>query len=619
MRLGFPLLICGCCLLRPMVAAPPPENPALVERAFAFLAREQDRSQEDIVIFDDRDSGYEHFVPSGWMADMIPDEAHRNGELDTHHTEGVSDGLTCVKLRLPKRSNGDGWGGLFWEYPENNGKGPAVDILRYMPGNEDATLQFKARHLGGPSYLDLGVRMKDASGGFTVHRYRVDLTSRWQTYRLKLPHERLSGTMSGFSVASKNGLDVLLDDARVSFGPEGKKLRMREPRFIRSYTPEKAGAPDRHFRNACYAYDNALCALAFCARGEDDDVRRAQLICDAFLIVQEHDPVPDGRIRSAYMCGELLDTASGRPRIPGYWDDNAQKWIEDAYSVSLDTGNMAWVAIALLECRRHVPEPAALLYLQAARRLCEWIYVRTRDVHGLGGYTGGIERLPGDDETAALRIPWRSTEHNLDIYAAFSRLAEALHDDEWRHRAEHGRTFVLGLLKRRQGNGASHLPTGTTPDGRSINETVQPVDVNAWAVLALRDPATFAASVLAADKLCRVTPSEWAADGGFGYDFNEDKDGIWWEGTAQMALASLALGRKQTADEILESIRLHAGSKSVQGAIEASTKDGLSTGFQRITGEDWVYWRRPQAGGATCWTIFACLGWNPYWGEPVLK
>jgi hypothetical protein len=102
---------------------------------------------------------------------------------------------------------------------------------------------------------------------------------------------------------------------------------------------------------------------------------------------------------------------------------------------------------------------------------------------------------------------------------------------------------------------------------------------------------------------------------------NVDEHGIWWEGTAEMQLAFRMLGKKSQAEKTLEWLRRHANESQEKGAVLATTTvgDGLITGFRRQDANKtlWVYWNRPHVGGATCWYIFAELGWNPYWGGPV--
>lgn len=606
-----------------IAAEPKREN--YIRDAFAFLCREHDRGQQDLVILDDRDSGNEHFFPSGWMGDMERVGDQKDQVLQTNWTSDIHDGLTSVRWSMPADFGVEGWGGVFWEFPEGKEMGPGHDLSRYISMEEPGELRFWAKQLEGKGEVTVSFRWVNLHG-LQVAKYYFRFTDAWKEYSLRLPTKApLSNVTGAFGVSAASrhqAIELLLDNARICFGPKGRERRLNQPRFVRSYVPENAGAPDRHFRNASYVYDNAIIVLAFCARGEPDDLRRARLICDAFGIVQDHDPAHDGRLRSAYMCGELLDRSrQNAPRMPGYWDDQANAWVEDQYALSSDCGNMAWAAIALLECWKHSGgQSARSNHLRSAQKLCEWIHDHSFSTEGLSGYTGGIDTQSpthGASPPGERRIPWKSCEHNIDIYVAFARLALATGDQVWQERALHAKDFVIKLLALQKAKGNPNLPTGTLPDGTSLNTSVQPLDVNPWALLAFRDAETFTESVREAARLCAVNHKNEDSTVLRGFDFNEDLDGVWWEGTGQMALAYRFLGEQERADEILLSIRRNGASNRIPGAIMTATRDGLTTGFNRESGEPWLYWRRAQTGGATCWYLFAELGWNPYWGESL--
>ena len=80
-----------------------------------------------------------------------------------------------------------------------------------------------------------------------------------------------------------------------------------------------------------------------------------------------------------------------------------------------------------------------------------------------------------------------------------------------------------------------------------------------------------------------------------GYDFNSDQDGIWFEGTAQMALAHALLGEEKKYEQVIKTLRQ---AQNNNGSLMAAWHDGVSTGF------DWKYFRRAHIG-ATAWFIFA--------------
>jgi hypothetical protein len=116
------------------------------------------------------------------------------------------------------------------------------------------------------------------------------------------------------------------------------------------------------------------------------------------------------------------------------------------------------------------------------------------------------------------------------------------------------------------------------------------------------------------DASIQYVEQHYAASGGF--DFNDDRDGIWWEGTAQAALAYRALGRSHEADRLLSEIN---GQFSPGGFVWASSQVRLTTGLglsPASTTDDFYYYRLPHLG-ATAWAALAAVGWNPFTGESV--
>jgi len=605
-----------------------------VQRSFDALAQEHDRNQAEFVVCDDRDSGFEHFFASGWMGDLAAAPKPEGIKaLNTAWTRNPRSGHTCVRLAMPRQWQSETWGGLFWEYPEPSRKSPGYDLTSYVSREEPATLRFWARQAtesGTVTFSVRGVYGSGATARVVTSKFQDRVGPDWKEYRhLISPTFPWGNVTGGFAVSASNlfgAVEVFVDDVAIEFGPTGRAQRLNEPRFLRSYTPLGVAAPDKYFRNACYSYDNALYLIALCARGRPDDLRRAKLIADAFLIVQKHDPIGDGRIRNGYMCGELLDRSRGSvPRIPGFWDDAAEAWREDRYCVQADCGNIAWTALALLEFRRRTGLMAPDPYLDAVLRMMNWV-VRMQDTEHPGGYRMGMDFEPVAVAGSPLReraMTAKSCEHNIDLYAAFRRLGEATGDRAWDERAEHARRFVEWLAAEGPKQGFATLPTGTGVDGKTLNLSVAPLDVNPWALFVFRDRDAYREPVRKAHERC-FTTLERQGKTITGYDFNEDRDGVWWEGTSQMALAFRMLGDTQREREILAQVQAQAEAPLHPGLVSAATttkRDRLSTGFFRDSRqtEEWVYWPRAHAGGATCWWLFAALGWNPYWGEKVTQ
>lgn len=600
-------------------------NTGKVDAALRFIAAQQDLFHKSFIVYDDRDSGSEHFFPSGWMDDFRMATPVEADEMFNGNCTNTPYGTTCIQFTYPRDLAGKGWGGIFWEFPEQKALGPGYDLSSYRFPGEKVLLKFAARSDDEGDIVRFAFR-EVVNGEIRKVEHQSRLNKKWREYPLDLSNCRLTNVTGGFAISTtrkKKTRSIYADEIRIEFGPGGTELRLHEPHFVRSYVPMKAGEPDKYFRNACFTYDNSLMVIAYCARGRPDDLRRAQSICDALVEVQKRDPVHDGRIRNGYSCGDLLNVASNNtPRFPGWWSDSERKWYEDEYSADTDCGNMAWAAIALLDAWKNCGRKSS--YLESASNMCEWINQRY-DSNGIPGYCGGY----GTTTNGLGYIKWKSCEHNIDIFVAFKRLAMATGNRVWDDRAELARRFVLRMVDTTD----HHLWTGTGPNGIGINKSVKPLDVNPWALLAFEDKETFGPSVEWAETNCFASVKTDAGST-FGYDFkskdfklvdplptdptNVDEHGVWWEGTAQMELAFQMLGKNEQAEQCVGWLRSRV---SDSNAIPASTTlgDGLVTGFRRTDRNRtlWVYWNRQHNGGATCWYIFAELGWNPYWGRPV--
>ncbi|GGQ91799.1 hypothetical protein GCM10010195_54750 [Kitasatospora griseola] len=329
-----------------------------------------------------------------------------------------------------------------------------------------------------------------------------------------------------------------------------------------------------------FVYDDALMIDAFLGSGNADDRARAVTLGDALLYAQDHDPQPDGRLRSSYLP-EPFVTKTGTPYIGGW---------------STYTGNMAWVGMAWSHLYRATGQQR---YLDGARKAAEWIQSHAADSRGAGGYTGGVRAL---DEVGAeyQAITWKATEHNIDVGAFFAMLATLTGDQTWKSRSDAAFGFVRSM---RAADG--HLWTGTGLDGVSVNTDVVPADVQVWSYLATLSPD----DAPAVDWLVR---NQLTQDGPYqGVPFGSaDRSKVWFEGTAQLLSALYARGRAEdtaTAAALVSSLATaqdQAPNHDGFGIVAAS-RDGLDTGMG-----DQYY--ASLHTGATAWYLLAARNANPF-------
>jgi hypothetical protein len=343
------------------------------------------------------------------------------------------------------------------------------------------------------------------------------------------------------------------------------------PRLVQSFTGGVLG--QQHF-TASETYDDALIIDAYLAAGTAAARSRARVIGDGLRYVQANDPRHDGRVRAVYAPTPL--------RSP------ADVTATDSATV---VGGMAWAGQALV---RLYAATGGRAYLTAAEAIGNWVQAHCYDARGPGGYTGG--------ETAdGQKIGWKSTEHNIDLYALFGLLATETGDSAWSARAGWARRFVVRMWDA----GQSRFYVGTTSDGVTPNDSVMPEDVNSWSYLALRDPA-YAASLGWDMRNLAVTA------GGFSgvSSCREDRSGVWFEGTAHLADALEYRGNPGDGTwaaryvSVVYYAQAHGLNHDGLGIIAAS-RDGLSD-----CGGGSYY--ASLHTGATAWYILAVRRVDPF-------
>jgi len=328
---------------------------------------------------------------------------------------------------------------------------------------------------------------------------------------------------------------------------------------------------DRAHRNCAYVYDNAVAGLALISGGR---VAAARVLGDALIAAQTRDRFwKDGRLRNAYAAGPVA--ATGSYPLPGWWDAAAGHWVEDAYQVGTSTGVVAWAMLFLLRLSMATGDAR---YRAAAMRAGDWVEGHVRGARGyLGGFLGW--------EPAPAALAWVSTEHNLDLAVVLAALGRA-------EAARPARMFVEAMWDVQAGR----FLVGLTPEGADNHAAA--VDANIWPLLAPGALPAWSPAlhwVLAHQGVPAADPA--------GVDFNDDRDGIWLEGTAYVALLAQRLGRKALAARLMRTL---VDQTAPGGLVWASDVPRLTTGFSTglTTNADFFYYRRPHIG-ATGWAALA--------------
>ena len=597
--------------------------------ATTYLQQTSDRYQETVDVYTDADAAGNHFAYRGKISstgdeNYVPDMDEISSSAQCHS------GITCITATFD--ANGGNWGGWYFMNGVlgSSDRQPQQNWGTIPRAGYDLTgatkMQFWARGANGGEkveFFSFGVGYDQ--NGQQVAPYPdssrkistgiVTLSTTWTQYEISLTGQDVHYVLGGFGwVASavyqanqNQPITFYLDDIQFV------KARPAVPRFLVSYeTILSTNSFDTVERNAAFVYDNAVAMIALSAAG---DRFHARTIETAMLYGQSHDRFfSDQRLRNAYQGGDIALPPGWLPnnrpstmRMPGWYDAGRSNWFEDEAHVSSNTGNIAWAMLALLYSYETTHNPADKV---AVERLGRWVIHNTWDADGQGGFTAGYDGWEnGNSSNCAsgvyvsgqCKLLYKSTEHNIDLYSAFSRLFVADHGREWRQAAQHAKAFFLSMWDPTEGK----FWTGTLDDGVTARTDVIPVDIQAWAIAALGSEAQPYLAAL------QYVEAHHKTAHGYGFKQNGNNscgDNSWFEGTSQVALAYLLAGDATKWQSILDEVHAEQGQT---GAVPATDGQCLNTGFLLSDGQPWEYYPRAHVG-ATAWLSLAENGVNPF-------
>ncbi len=318
----------------------------------------------------------------------------------------------------------------------------------------------------------------------------------------------------------------------------------------------------------------------------------------------------DGRLRQAYLVGQ-------DPPVPA----------ANFGFTGTAVGDMAWTGLALAQLARAT---GVRRYLDGLVKIGTWIQDNAYSTTGLGGYEFGL--TPGLEG-------FKSAEHNIDVYALFRLLARLTGDQvvEPARRARlglrradverRGRVLLHRLQRRRDHQQEPDPAAAGRPDlvlaGRPESRYAAALD---WAATNLATTDTplrknstltgndaFTGVAFASGSLLTDTDTPIADQS---YNPKPDDSAVWFEGTAQLALALRDRRRgddRDDASELLDTLRVAQqrlgqgqtfNGRSGEGGVVAASSP-MDTGF------GFGYFPNLHIG-ATSWFVMASLNANPY-------
>ena len=576
-------------------------NPAKDLAVNALLDR-FDEGDGVIYVYRDFSLSLNHFTQKAKMVGFYGENLK---DMDENWKEDVKSGRTAIRCEMDVFT--DDWGG--WMFlngylPEgeanphiNDGQtdGQGIDLsgaaeLRFFAKGEKGGEKVEFFTAGFGYYGDSSDTMVPYPDSAKKHSLGyVTLTNDWKEYVIDLRDADMSYIICGFgfvlsSQYSNKGNNVFyLDEIR--FVPEGYSHWTDGLSLLRSYDTDNI-----FILNAAYTYDNALAAMAFLSEGRAD---AAAKILDGFVYAVNHDRYKPDRIRNAYMGGPIEPYTGWEHgiNIPGWWNQEAESWYEDRYQTGSNTGNTAYAALALLQYDRLYGNET---YRETARILMDRILEENTD--GWYGFTAGYDGWPEAD--VVYEFTYKSIEHNIDAYAAFTRLYELTGEQKYSDAADSALRFIYEMYDPDE----KYFHTGTDNDGITHNKGVIALDTIVWNQLALGEKFEPYQESLETVSAMRT------ADGGYPFSMGNDNGGWWPEGTAFTALMYHLLGEEETAAVSMNAL-INVQLKN--GLFPAATVDEMPTGFFLFTGESWNYEADAHVA-PTAWFIMAANGFNPY-------
>lgn len=178
-------------------------------------------------VYSDKNSPENHYIPSGWMGDY-GDVKFNDEAKDSPHS-----GKTCMQFTYSgKKSQGQGWAGVYWQNPPNNwgSKKGGFDLT----GMTKLTFWVRGARGGEVIQKFMVGGIKGAySDSASIETGPVELVDTWKQYTINLAGKDLSYISGGFGWAitsdlNPQGATFYIDDVKFEADPTMKPEAKRQ-------------------------------------------------------------------------------------------------------------------------------------------------------------------------------------------------------------------------------------------------------------------------------------------------------------------------------------------------------------------------------------------------------
>ncbi|MDD5005419.1 MAG: hypothetical protein PHS93_02820 [Candidatus Omnitrophica bacterium] len=223
------------------------ETPVRVE---PVIHREDFRGEslgdaKEFVVYLDKGDKQNHYVPSGWIGDY-GDIKMNEGDMVNPHS-----GSTAIQfIYNAKKSNGQGWAGVYWQSSVNNwgSKIGGFDL------SSMTKVTFWAKGAKGGEVIQkfmIGGIKGEYADSTLIEFGPVELTNTWTQYTINVAGKDLSYINGGFGWATTadlnaDGCNFYLDDIKFEADP-AIKPQGRQPQNMPFYVYSDRGSANNHF------------------------------------------------------------------------------------------------------------------------------------------------------------------------------------------------------------------------------------------------------------------------------------------------------------------------------------------------------------------------------------